>query len=692
MTPRGQRSTRKRDPQSPQESDSHAPLESDSHSARGRDLQPARWKSIIPIALLVLIGAASYANSLSGPFIYDDQDSIEENVHLRPPWSLSQVLSAPPQSSFAGRPVVSASAALNYAAGELDVRGYHLVNIAIHILAALVLFGIVRRTLLIPALRSRFERAAPGIAFICALLWLVHPLQTEVVNYVTQRTESLMGLFYLLTLYCAIRAFSLERAKSWYGVAILACALGMASKESMVTAPLIVLLYDAAFAAGSLKRALRTRGILYAGLAATWILLAGLNLSGPRSDTVGLTLGVGAWEYLLNQSQMIVNYLRLVVWPHPLALDYGRPRPLELGQAATSSLFIAVLFGATLAALVKTPKIGFLGAWFFVTLAPTSSLVPIVSEVGAERRIYVPLAGLVVLAVVVGYLALERLGKRLRTRRETGGKRPVGGRAGLDRAGSGLVGRGGGALALTLAVLLAGLTVRRNRDYRSEVSIWESAVRAVPDNYRAHYSLGEALQSEGRDDAAERAYREALRLDPRHARSHHNLAVILRARGEEDLAIRHYRLALETRPDFAVTHFNLGNSLYARGDTVEAMASYREAIAADPDLIEAYTNLGILLQSRGRRTEAIQLYRRSLEIDPEYARGHYNLAGALELEGDLEEAIAHYRRAVEIQPDYARAHYMLALALRATGRLDEAVRHMELFRRYSPDPRRQENE
>jgi hypothetical protein len=160
---------------------------------------------VIPAVLLVLVGAATYANSLSGPFIYDDEEAIEENTHLRPPWSVSRVLGAPPQSPLAGRPVVGASFALNYAAGELDVRGYHTLNIAIHILVALVLFGIVRRTLLTPAMRSRFERAATGIAFACALLWLVHPLQTEVVNYTTQRTESLMGLFYFLTLYCAIR-------------------------------------------------------------------------------------------------------------------------------------------------------------------------------------------------------------------------------------------------------------------------------------------------------------------------------------------------------------------------------------------------------------------------------------------------------------------------------------------------------
>ena len=636
------------------------------------------WMHRARCALLVVVGVLVYANSLSGPFIFDDMEAIETNEHLRTLWPPSQTLSAPPQASVAGRPVVSLTLALNYAAGELDVGGYHAVNIAIHILAALVLFGVVRRTLLAPALRSRFARAGGWIAFLCALLWLVHPLQTEAVNYTTQRTESLMGLFYLLTLYGAIRTIEARPEPGrhrWIAASILCCALGMASKESMVTAPLMVLLYDATFGAGSIKRALRERASLYAGLAATWIVLVALNLTGPRSETVGLALGVSAWDYLLNQCLVVVRYLRLAVWPHPLTIDYGYPQPQQFGDVAAFAVTIVALLGATLVALVRRPMIGFLGAWFFVILAPTSSFIPIVSEVGAERRMYLPLAGVVVLAVLLGVTLIERLGAARRGRAD-------------DRAGAqagGFAPRVGAVVAIAAAVLLAGATVRRNRDYRSEASIWRSAVEVVPDNHRAHYSLGEAMQSEGRVDAARESYRSAIRIKPDYARAHHNLATILRSQGQPEEAIRHYRLAAESRPDYAITHFNLGNLLQSEGRPAEAIASYRAAVETEPDFIEAHNNLGILLQQQGRVDEALEHYRETLRINPDYEKAYYNIGGVLQARGQLMEAIEAYRRAVAIKPDYARAHYMLALSLRAIGEMDEAVRHMRLFEQYESE-------
>ena len=125
------------------------------------------------------------------------------------------------------RPVVNLTLAVNYAIGGLDVRGFHVGNLLIHLLAALTLYGIVRRTLLSPLLKERFGHAASALALAAALIWSVHPLQTEAVTYLTQRTESLMGLFFLLTLYGAIRAASSPHPWKWYAATVAACALGM---------------------------------------------------------------------------------------------------------------------------------------------------------------------------------------------------------------------------------------------------------------------------------------------------------------------------------------------------------------------------------------------------------------------------------------------------------------------------------
>ena len=168
----------------------------------------------------------------------------------------------------------------------------------------------------------------------------------------------------------------------------------------MVTAPLVVVLYDRVFVFDSFRDAIRSRRGLYAGLAATWAVLAALMWSGPRSAVGGFSTGISPWTYLLNQAQMIAHYLRLTVWPRSLVVFYGWPVALTLGDVLPYALLVTALLAATIVALVRAPALGFLGAWFFMTLAPTSSVVPIATEVGAERRMYLPLLALIVLVAV----------------------------------------------------------------------------------------------------------------------------------------------------------------------------------------------------------------------------------------------------------------------------------------------------
>jgi hypothetical protein len=211
----------------------------------------------------------AYHNSFHNPFIFDDHGNIVENVLVRQPLTNWRQLLA------SDRWLATLTLAGNYALGGLDVRGYHAVNLAIHLLAGLVLYDLVRRTLLLPGLAPRFGRGAPELALAVALLWLVHPLQTESVTYIIQRSESLMGLFYLLTLYCLLRGTTARRGLPWYVGAVLCCGLGMGSKQVMVTAPLLALLYDRAFLALSWGTLCRRRWGLYLALAATEGLLAG---------------------------------------------------------------------------------------------------------------------------------------------------------------------------------------------------------------------------------------------------------------------------------------------------------------------------------------------------------------------------------------------------------------------------------
>ena len=234
----------------------------------------ARRNTFLAAGLIALAAAAAYSNSLNVPFLFDDLPCTVDNASIRHLWPLGPVLLPPGHyAAVQRRPVVNLSLAINYAISGEKVWSYHALNLAAHVLAALLLFGIVRRTLLLPSSGSRFAQAATPLAAAIALLWAVHPLLTDAVTYVIQRTEVLAGLFYLLTLYCTIRGAAAVQPRRWYAAAIAACALAMGSKEAAISAPVIVLLYDRVFLSASWRDVFRRRGGLYAGLAMSWLVV-----------------------------------------------------------------------------------------------------------------------------------------------------------------------------------------------------------------------------------------------------------------------------------------------------------------------------------------------------------------------------------------------------------------------------------
>ncbi len=563
----------------------------------------------------------------------------------------------PPLGTTAsGRPVLNLSFAVNYAISGTAVWSYHALNLAIHILAGLTLFGIVRRTLV-----RRASPAAPVIASSAALLWTLHPLQTESVTYLAQRAESLMGLFYLLTLYCFIRGVDADDRprRLWFVLAVAACLFGMATKEVMVSAPLIVLLYDRTFAAGSFREALRRRWGLYVMLATTWVLLAGLVASTgwDRGGTSGFDVGITPWAYWLTQFEAVTRYLWLSVWPHPLVFEYGTfwvSRSMEL---VPNALLLVTLATAVLVALWKRPAPGFLGACFFVILAPTS-VVPGPVQMVVEHRMYLPLAAV---------MTLFALG---------------------IHAG---VGRQSCVVFAALAFGLGLLTVRRNADYRSELNIWSDTVAKRPGNERAHNNLGVAWSElPGRLNDAIAQYQEALRLKPDYAEAHNNLGhAWSQFHGRLNDAIAQYQEALRLKPDYAEAHNNLGNAWsQVPGRLNDAIVQYQEALRLRPDYAEAHNDLGVAWsQMPGRLDDAIAQYEEALRLKPAYAEAHYNFGSLLlKMPGRLDDAIVQYQEALRLRPDYAEAHNNLGVAWsQRPGRLDDAIAQYQEALRLKPD-------
>jgi tetratricopeptide (TPR) repeat protein len=625
-----------------------------------------RFGGFWPPALIALAGALAYANSFSVPLVFDDLPSIADNRTIRH-WSTA--LSSPLASTTTGRPFLNLSLAANYAISGTDVWSYHALNLAIHILAGLALYGILRRTL---AAQADGRAASAGlVAFSVSLLWILHPLQTEAVTYVIQRAESLMGLLYLLTLYGFIRyaeesgdgrAAGARNARcaslTWFGLSWLACLLGMATKEVMASAPLIVFLYDRTFVAGSFREAWRVRWRAHAGLAATWLIMPFLVISAHgRNGTAGFGGGVTALSYGLTELPAIAHYLRLCFWPHPLVFYYGRALITDPLRIVPCGLVVAFLAAWTVYALVRRPALGFLGACFFLILAPTSSVVPVADTI-SEHRMYLSLIPVLVLVVL-----------------------------GLYR----WLGRSALLASLVLATVLLAMTWQRNETYGSALGLWSDTAANFPSSPWVHNDFGSVLEmTPGRLDDAIAQYEEALRLKPDYDEAHNNLGnALLKVPGRLDEAIGQYEEALRLKPDHAEVHDNLGNALLRiPGRLNDAIAQYEEALRLDPDNAAAHINLGnALSQIPGRMNDAIAQCREAVRLEPDDAAAHFHLANAWSnAPGKLDEAFAEYYQAIRLRPDYAEAHYNLGVQLlRVPGRGDEARAQLAEFLRLWPD-------
>jgi len=601
---------------------------------------------------IVAATAWAYSRSLGGAFLYDDVDSIVGNPTIR---HLSTAVMPPRGVTVSGRPILNLSFAVNFALSGTGVWSFHALNAAIHAAAALLLFGIVRRTLAAPAAGSRPRAECLAVAFGAALLWAVHPLQAESVAYVVQRAESLMGFFYLATLYAFVRlAAPGSKAASWAAVSVAACLLGMATKEVAATAPLIVLLYDRAFVGGSFREAWQRRKALYLSYAACWVPLAILVArAGGRGGTAGFGTGLPWWAYALTQFKAVALYLRLSLWPSPLVGDYGRilaGNPLEVAACAALVISLGV---ATWILLRRNSPIGFLGAWFFVILAPSSSVIPVATEIMAEHRMYLSLAAVVALVV----LALNSvLGRR------------------LFLATVGL-------LALGLGVL----TARRTDVFDSSLAFWGDVVAKVPANAGAWNNLGNLLAGKGDFGGAIGDYKRALALAPAYAYAHYNLGKSLVATGRAGEAIPHYEDALRFRPEDPSIHFELGNALALEGRGPEATAQFREAVKLDPGHGDAWSCLAEELAKSGNLAEAAEAYSHAILLLPDSADARANHGGVLALLGRVPEAIGEFREALRLDPGAADVHNNLGSLLAEAGRLAEARVEFEKALRLKPD-------
>ena len=597
--------------------------------------------TLLAATLLVLAICTAWSNSLGGPLVLDDLGNIADNPTIRDLSALRTILSPPTDTGVGGRPVLNLSYALNYALTGPGVTGLHVTNLLIHVLAALTLFALLRHTL-----RSLNSPAPTVLALLTAALWALHPVQTQSVTYLSQRAESLMGLCYLLTLYCAARHLSpspllsvspsptpsippspLRRSPIWPIAAVLACALGLATKEITVTAPLLVLLYDRCFVSGTWIAALRTRPRFYLALASTWILLAVL-LADVGHRGIGSEHGVTPFTYALTSCRTLVHYLCLSLWPDPLVFDYGPNFVRSASAIFLHALLLLALLAATLHALARRPHVGFAAAAFFLLLAPTTSVVPIAFSPVAESRLYLPLAAVITLLV----LTVHRFARH----------RTI-------------------LLVTPLALLCGTLTFARNRTYATDLALWTDTVAKVPASANARYNLGLMLSRAGRTPEAIAQWRATLALDPSYAAAHNNLANALASSSQVADSVPHYEAALRRQPDASVVRANFGAVLHTLGRHADAAAQLHLAIKQSPANGSAYNNLGLVLEAQQRPfTEILSAYETALRLEPTLSDAHHNLGLLLSRHDRLAEALTHLETVVRLKPHLTDPRLTLA--------------------------------
>ena len=626
-----------------------------------------RW----PAWALLLAVALVYANALTGPFFLDDRESIVDNPAIRELWPLSKALDPPPlDMTFYTRPFINLTMCVNYALGGLKTTGYRVFNVALHLAAVLALYGLVRRTL---QGAGWPESEARILSFFSALIWAVHPLNTAAVNYLSQRGELGVGLFFFLTLYGLRRAVARVPspgaadegpARLWLVFSFLVCLLGMGSKEAMAATPILAAVYDRLFLSASWKQVFRARGGFYLLLLSTLVWPVSRQLAySPHVPEQGF-IPLAYWRYPLAQAWGLVRMIHLAVWPHPLILDYGTEMPTGVGQVWLHALLVLLALLATGWALKHRPRAGFVGLCFFALLAPSSSFIPVVGQPVAEHRWYAPLAAPVLLAVL-------GLAEFARAR----GHAPSGGPSRLFPACM-----AGWALLLGLA------THARNMAYHDEVALWRDTITKRPGNGRAWNNLGFALRAKGRDEEALGAYRKALRLKPTQARTQNNVANTLCSLNRDAESLPYYHEALRLDPTFAPTYVNYGFALSRLNRNEEAVQQLEHALRLDPRMGQAHLNMALALNGLGRVEEAGEHLRAAARLQPDHFQIQNDLGDTLSRLGRPQEALAAYREAVRLNPDFLPAVASLGATLIDLDRKAEAYAFFEQAARRQKNP------
>jgi tetratricopeptide (TPR) repeat protein len=606
------------------------------------------------IGLLILVTLLAYIPAIQGGFVWDDNDHLTENQTIRSLQGLGQIWFAP-KANYLYYPLTFTSFWLEYRLWELRPTGYHLVNVLLHALSAVLLY------------RLLLYLNVPG-AWLAAAVFALHPVHVESVAWVSERKNVLSGFFYFASALCLVRFFGLTGGKEkksnlrWYvaGLLLFACALFGKTVTCSLPAAMVLVLWW--------KRG-RVRGCELLALTPFFALglAMGLTTAWLEKHQVG-ALG-SEWDLSFVESCLLAGralwfYLGKLVWP--VELIFNNPRwQVDAGVwwqyiYPAGVLLVVVILWLIRKRVGRGPLVAVL--FFAGTLFPALGFFDVyIFRYSFVADHFQYLASVSLIALLVG--AAARMAWRL-----------------PERPQRILV-----FLSLIVLLLLGGQTWHQSSAYKDIETLWIDTLEKNPESWLAHNGLGVVLADQGKFQEAIFHYSQALQVKPDHYKAHNNLGNAFASLGKLEEAMNHYKEALRLRPDYAEAHSNLGNVLASQGKFHEAIDHYSEALRSEPDYAEAHINLANVLASQGKFTEAMNHYEEALRSKPDYAEAHYNLGNVLARQGRFQEAISHYREVLRFEPDQAEAHNNLGNLLEAQGKFDEAAGHYAQVLRLKPD-------
>lgn len=587
--------------------------------------------TLLHIAAIVLLGLIAYSNAFNVPFTFDDERVIVDNVRIRDVSNIPSMF-VDIEGVWGSRPLLHATDALNYYAGGLNPSGYHVVNLALHLINGVFLYLLVLGT---GRMLGREEDGTRLVALASALVFVLHPLQTEGVTYASSRSVLLAALFTFAGLLVFSRASRSGANRVFHGAGLFVISLlGMASRESFTVFPLLLVMYDFFFVSRfSIKSVLKNYGLhLPAFLGLGYLVyLVMHNTYGPSGSILVGEKGIPPTQYVLTQFNVHWTYLRMLVLPLGQNIDHDYPIAKTLFEFPTIISFAgyaALVAGSVLFAR-RRPAISFGVLWFLIALAPISFAVAVMGlrleDVMLEHRVYLPDAGIMVAAVVGCSLLI----KKLRPERY----RQV-----------------AFVCVAVLSVAMIAATYARNSTWSVETRLWEDVVKKSPDKYRGYFNLANMYRKEGNHKRAVELLETCVRL----------------------------------KPDFPDAYNNLGLSYKELGLTDKAIEAFRDALKYDPGYVGSYVNIGNVYFERKLYDKAIGDYKRAVNIKPDYTDAYYNMAMAYYYKGDLAAAIKQYNAALSIKPDSPDIHYDLGMAYLDSGKPDMARSEFETALRLNP--------